>query len=278
MTHSTDVLKFYESSAEELRLRSGLPQLEAVRTRQLVTRHAPSAPATVLDIGGGAGEYAFWLADQGYNVHLLDPAAPLVKAAAERNAVAQKSLASCGVADARALPFADSSADVTLFLGPLYHLTEAADRARALSEAARVLRPGGIFFAAAISRWASALYGLSRNLFNQPGFGEIVARTIRDGQNRNPNRLTGAFTTAYFHRPEELRAEVTQAGFQVLEIQGLEGAACLFSDFDERWRDPEQQRTLIQLADALGTEPALLGVSAHLLAIARKPCNDEAQA
>jgi sugar phosphate isomerase/epimerase len=85
-----------------------------------------------------------------------------------------------------------------------------------------------------------------------------------------PDRLTGAFTTAYFHRPEELRAELAQAGFQVLQIQGLEGAACPFSDFDERWGDPEQQRKLIELADTLGTEPALLGVSVHLLAIARK--------
>ena len=54
-----------------------------------------------------------------------------------------KPLASIRQGDARALPFADASADALLLLGPLYHLQERADRLRALREAARVLRPGG---------------------------------------------------------------------------------------------------------------------------------------
>lgn len=105
----------------------------------------------------------------------------------------------------------------------------------------------------------------------QPGFAEVAARTLDDGQNRNPDGLSGAFTTAYFHHPADLRAEVAAADFEILEIEGLEGVACLLPDFDERWRDPEQQRTMLQIADTLGAEPTLLGASAHLLAIARKP-------
>jgi len=53
------------------------------------------------------------------------------------------------------------SADVVLLLGPLYHLTDSAHRALALHEVVRVLKPGGWLFAAAISRWASALDGLA---------------------------------------------------------------------------------------------------------------------
>ena len=84
-------------------------------------------------------------------------------------AAARLPLASCRVGDARALEMPDETADVVLMLGPLYHLTDAGDRAGALREAARVLKPGGWLFAAAISRYASALDGLARDLLRTPG-------------------------------------------------------------------------------------------------------------
>ena len=82
---------------------------------------------------------------------------------------------SATLGDARKLAFPDRSADAVLLLGPLYHLTERADRLAALREARRVLRPGGVVFAAAISRFASLLDGLARDLLDDPDF-----RPIRD--------------------------------------------------------------------------------------------------
>lgn len=60
----------------------------------------------------------------------------------------------------RALQEPDASADAVLLLGPLYHLTERADRLRALGEAGRVVRPGQPVFVAAISRFTSLLDSL----------------------------------------------------------------------------------------------------------------------
>jgi 2-polyprenyl-3-methyl-5-hydroxy-6-metoxy-1,4-benzoquinol methylase len=122
----------------------------------LIQRFAPPAPAVVMDVGGAAGAYALWLAEAGYAVHLIDAAPRLVAEAGRRSATAKRPLASCRVGDARVLDASSETADVVLLLGPLYHLTEAGDRAAALREAARVLKPGGWLFAAAISRWASA--------------------------------------------------------------------------------------------------------------------------
>jgi SAM-dependent methyltransferase len=175
------------------------------------------------------------------------------------------------VGDARALDFGDGSADIVLLLGPLYHLTEAADRARALGEARRVLKPGGHLFAAAISRWASALDGLSRDLFEDPRFTAIVERDLSEGQHRNPTERLDYFTTAYFHRPEELRAEVSNAGLMVEGVYGIEGPGWIQPDLTARLADPRRRADLLRVARQLELEASLVGASAHLLAVARAP-------
>jgi SAM-dependent methyltransferase len=225
----------------------------------------------VLDVGGAAGAYAFWLANLGYEVHLLDATPRLVDVARRRNEGASSPLASCRVADARALPVADNSASMMLLLGPLYHLPDAADRGDALFEAIRALQPGGVLFAAGISRFASALDGLSRELFRDPDFASIVERDLVDGHHLNPTGRLDYFTTAFFHHPDELRHEVTAAGFDVVNVYGIEGPAWMLPDFDERWNDPARREIVLQVARALELEPSVIGCSAHVLAVGRKP-------
>jgi SAM-dependent methyltransferase len=265
------IATFYNRTPEETRLETGPFQLEALRTRELIERHAPPPPATILDIGGAGGAYAGWLAELGYTVHLRDPVPRLVAEARRRSATLSRPIASCEVGDARALTFSPASADVVLLLGPLYHLTDALDRARALTEVARVLKPGGLLFAAAISRWASALDGLARDLFQDPRFAAIVEQDLKDGQHRNTTERVDYFTTAYFHRPEDLRAEVIQAALTVEGVYGLEGPAWFLPDFDERWSDAQRRADMVRLARAFEAEESVAGISAHLLAVARRP-------
>lgn len=269
-TIDPEIQSFYDRRPEEGRLLSGPSQMEAVRTRSFIERFAPAAPATVLDLGGAAGAYAFWLADLGYSVHLLDPVPRLVAEAERRNAAAAQPLQSCRAGDARMLPYPTSSADIVLLLGPLYHLTESADRRTALDEAFRVLKPGGVLFAAAISRWASAMDGIARDNFVQPGHWPLVKQTVVTGENRNPDQRIGGFTTAYFHRPDELASEIAGSGFDVTGVFPLEGFAGFFPDFDQRWADPRQRENMLRVAELLEYEPSLLGATPHLLAIGGK--------
>lgn len=224
----------------------------------------------MLDVGGAAGAYAFWLAEQGYTVHLVDAVPRLVDVAEQRNKSVERPLASCGLGDARALPFANESATVVLLLGPLYHLVDEGDRQQALVEAARVLRPGGVLIAAGISRYASALDGFSRDLLGDTDFARIVEQDLQDGQHRNPTDRLDFFTTAYFHRPEELQAEVERSGLVVEALYGIEGPGWIVPDLAERWNDPERQMAILKLARLLESEPSMLGCSAHLLVIAHK--------
>lgn len=269
MTDPT-IVAYYERAPEETRLEQLPFRLEEIRTRELIRRHAPAPPAVVVDVGGAAGAYALWLADAGYTVHLVDAAPRLVGEARRRSAAVERPLASCEVGDARALDLADQCADILLLLGPLYHLTDASDRVRALGEARRVLRPGGVLFAAAISRYASALDGMARDLFADPRFTAIVERDLSSGQHRNPTDRVDYFTTAYFHRPEDLRAEVESAGFAIEGVCGLEGPGWFLPDLAERWADPRRRDDLLRLARELQAAPSVLGISAHLLTVARK--------
>jgi ubiquinone/menaquinone biosynthesis C-methylase UbiE len=267
---NSEIAAYYGSTPDTGRLEQGAFLLEGVRTRELIERFAPPPPVSVFDVGGAAGAYSFWLAENGYTAHLLDPVPKHIDDAVKRNANALHPLASHLVGDARRLPFSDSSADIVLLLGPLYHLTDSADRASALTEAARVLKFGGILFAAAISRWASTLDGLARDLFADPRFAAIADQDLNDGQHRNPTERADYFTTAYFHRPEDLKAEVAAAGFSNITVFGIEGPGWLLPDIAERLADPVRRENLLRAARMVEAEPEMVGSSAHLLAVARK--------
>jgi SAM-dependent methyltransferase len=261
----------YASSYEAVRLDQGAGRLDRERSRELLARFLPPAPATVLDVGGGPGGHACWLAARGYQVHLID-ITPLHVELARQGSARQPGtpLASAEVGDARLLTWADGDADAVVLFGPLYHLTDRADRLQALREAHRVLRPGGALLAAAISRFASALDGLCRGFLKDPPFADIVRQDLADGQHRNLTGRPEYFMDTFFHHPDELRAEVVEAGFASAAVYAVEGPCWLLSDFDAWWENGEHRGRLLQLAGALETEPALLGVSAHLVAAATR--------
>ena len=67
-----EMFAFYAGFAEAERLAEGQGGFERVRTQELLERHLPPAPGVVLDVGGGPGVHALWLAARGYAVHLVD--------------------------------------------------------------------------------------------------------------------------------------------------------------------------------------------------------------
>jgi ubiquinone/menaquinone biosynthesis C-methylase UbiE len=267
-----EILAHYEEGIERERLLGGgAGRLEYLRTRELLARYLPPPPATVLDVGGGAGVYALPLAREGYSVHLIDPVLLHVSQAREASALQRDApLASAEVGDARRLMCDDNSVDAVLLLGPLYHLTSRDDRLQALQEACRVVRPGGMVAAAAISRFASTYDGLLRDFLLDPAFEEIVERDVREGQHRNPTGRSEWFTTAYFHLPEELRDEAIEAGFKVETLVGIEGPGWVLPDLDSWLEDPPRRSRLLDVIRRVEMEPSLLGATAHILLVGRR--------
>jgi SAM-dependent methyltransferase len=262
-----EIRTYYDRGEEQQRLVAGGQTLELARTLELLRRYLPAPPAAVLDVGGGPGAYAGWLARSGYAVRLVDPV-PLHVERARAVAAAQGEYSfSAVLGDARGLDEPDAAYDAVLLMGPLYHLTERAERLIALGEARRVLRSGGRLLAVAISRFASLLDGLRTGDLPNPDFARLVERDLLDGQHRNPDpeRHPEWFTTAFFHHPDELAEEIATAGLRLEALLGIEGPGWLV---EERWTDREQRRAALEAARAVEQERTLLGLSAHLLAVA----------
>jgi len=268
---NSDIQEHYNQGVEEGRLQAGMGALERLRTMDILSRVLPKAPAAILDIGGGPGVYSGLLAQQGYNVDLIDFMQLHVDQANEIFArLGLTALARAEQGDARELKRPDACADAVLLMGPLYHLTERADRIKALREAFRVLKPGATFAAAAVSRFASLLDGYSSGFIDDPVFQEVVLADLMTGQHRNPNNTPGYFTTAFLHQPDELRAELTEAGFAEVRVLAVEGPHWLIPPVGKHIDDAERRERLLTLLRIVEAEPTLLGASAHLMGLAVK--------
>jgi ubiquinone/menaquinone biosynthesis C-methylase UbiE len=253
------MLEHYEGQDEGQRLlRSGHGRLELERMRELFLRYLPPPPARVLDVGGGTGIHAAWLAERGYDVHLLDPVPRHVATAAEHGTF------TASLGDARQLPGEDATVDAVLLLGPMYHLVDRADRSVALHEALRVLRPSGVLMAAAISRFMALLdWGASGQLTQE--IADRLAPVLATGDH-DPSL---GFTDVHFHLPDELREEVAAAGFADVRVLGIEGP--LWVAVDAGGASEELFSGALLAALMTETEGSVLGANPHLLAVATAP-------
>ena len=269
---SDEILSFYRQTQESNRLTNDVRgQIEFARTQEIITRYLPDPPAVVLDIGGGSGTYACWLAKAGYEVHLVDPVDLHVEQAKEAsNQQPEHPIASISLGDARELRFSSASADAVLLLGPLYHLIDKSERLLALREAYRVVRDGGVMVAAGISRFASMLGCFFENRFRSPGHIDMVQNDLETGYHHNPTEDLNRFTDAHLHRPEELGSEIVAAGFQHQATLAVQGPAWLFESFKNYWIDPDLRLVVLDLIRKVEAEPSILGMSAHILAIGTK--------
>ena len=251
---------YYARGGEVDRLENGGGRLEFLRTQDVLRRLLPPAPARILDVGGGAGAHARWLAADGYQVRLVDPMPLHVQHAGAIAGV------DAVLGDARRLAEPDAGYQAVLLLGPLYHLPDRRDRVTALREAARVAAPGGVVAAATISRYAGLYDTLARGLYPDPDVRRITDAEVVTGVHEPFDQ--DLFTLAYFHHPDEIAEEFADAGLTRPTRYGLEGGAWLFADRDGWLEGDERTAALLEALRSVEREPSLFGISSHLLTVA----------
>ena len=151
------LIDYYNRGMEDGRLASRHGSVEFLTTMRYIERYAKPGDC-IIDIGAGTGRYSHALARAGYNVSAVE----LVQSNID---VFQRNMESgeqITVTQGNALDlsgFGDNIYDITLLFGPMYHLFTIEDKQRALNEALRVTKQGGVVFVAYCISDASILDG-----------------------------------------------------------------------------------------------------------------------
>lgn len=262
------VKNFYLNYNEDNRMVKN--KLEYIRCKEIIFRYLKKKDMSILDNGGATGAYSFWLAEKGHKVSLLDFVPKHIEIANKVEKEKGLKLDSTIVGDARKLPFNENYFDLVLLMGPLYHLTNKADRLDSLKEANRVIKPGGKIIAEAISRFASMVDGFKYDLVEDPEYIPIMKRDINDGLHKDTSTCQKYFTDAYFHLPVELRLELEESGFIFEDLIAVESFGCTVPNVDKKIQDEKYRNVLLNTIKLVEKEPSIMGISNHFMGIGRK--------
>ena len=284
-TIDTAVLADYNAGTERNRLRTGIGILEFERTKEILLEKLPAPPAVIYDIGGGYGEYAWWLASLGYEVHLFDLAETHIAMSAElANEYPGVHLKDAMVCDARSIPRPDKSADAVLLMGPLYSITEYDERLLAIRESRRLLKDDGLLFSAALTPYSIlipriALYhaddSKKRRELDNPAMLSAIERALTDGCYINPDhKIASGLGSTHLHTAKELRKELSLGGMETFSVHGVMGGAWLAPNLDALLENTGTRELLMKTIRMTDTHEEIMGLSGHLLAVSGKSLPD----
>ena len=161
--------EYYNNYDEDGRLASRHGSVEFLTTMRYIEKYLKSDDR-ILEIGAATGRYSHTLARNGYEVDAVELIERNIEIFKQNTQPNEKITVTQG--NAMDLSgFSDNKYDITLLLGPLYHLYNKEDKQKALSEAIRVTKQGGVIFAAYCISDASLLYeGFRCGGFSIAGF------------------------------------------------------------------------------------------------------------
>jgi ubiquinone/menaquinone biosynthesis C-methylase UbiE len=264
-----NILDFYNRASEEERLLGGLGPLEFERNKELILKFIANENITIADIGGGPGIYSEWLAQMGHKVVLVDPV-PKHILQAEKRSKKLKNKFTAALGESRNLDLPDNMADLVILHGPLYHLQQRDDRIKSITEARRITKPGGIILGFAINYMASTLVGLLNGLLHEKEFHAMCKKELKTGIHNSPKGWPGMLPEAFFHRPEELKAEFMEAGLEFIRFFSVEGLIWLEKDYFTTRANHDRYSQLKEINKILETDTNALSLSPHMMIAVRR--------
>ncbi|WP_405411572.1 class I SAM-dependent methyltransferase [Maribacter sp. Asnod1-A12] len=266
---SRNIEVFYNKASEETRLEKGMGIFEFERIKSLIEKYLSTSSSKIIDVGGGTGKYAEWLAKKGHEVHLVEPVAKHLQVA-ENRSKKLKNKFWVHLGESRKLDFPNNYADLILLHGPLYHLQRKEDRESTIIEARRVLKNGGIILGFAINYTASTLVGLLNGLIHKRSFFEMCKNELTTGIHNPPDDFPWLLTEAYYHKPEQLKEEFLQQDLTYLNTYAVEGMAWLDKDFFANMGNHKKRKTLIELLQVTENDSYILPFSPHMMIAVKK--------
>ena len=254
----SNIEKHYNKHPEDLRLQRRHGQVEFETTMHHLHRFLQPGHF-ILDIGAGTGRYTSALMAEGYRVKAVELVRRNIEVFLRREPGAD-----VVQGDARDMPFLpDAVADVTLLLGPLYHLMGDEEKLRALREARRVTRPGGVIFVAYLMNE----YSILSYCFDEERIASLMARGFIDQDYHIRVQEDELYD---YVRLEDINRLNSEAGLERVTIFSPDGAADYMRTRLNRMSE-ESFAHFIAYQKCISERPDLIGAGSHTVDVVRCP-------
>lgn len=253
--------QYYSQYDEDNRLRSKHGFVEFHTTMRYIEKYIKPGDR-VLEIGAGTGRYSHALAQQGYRVdavELVQHNIDIFKQNTQRGE--NVTILRGNALDLSA--FQNDTYDITLLLGPMYHLYSVEDQKQALREALRVTKPGGVIYAAYCGNDATIVqFCFQRGMFKDPKYQALI----------DPVTFKASSTCEeifVLYRREDIDALMKDLPADRLHFVGTDMATQYIRDTVDAM-DDEMYARFLNYHDAICERPDMVGVSHHFLDVFRK--------
>lgn len=261
------VKEFYDNNTEAEWTRLDRRPIEFEIAKRYLSRFIKPGD-TVLDMGGGPGRYALWLAEMGCKVTLADLSSKNVKFAKQKARELALSIRTLQLDARQPDALKGEKFDHILLFGPLYHLLDIGDREKTVNACLAMLKPGGTLACTFISSYTRMLYYLKNEPHKILDDSEFMKQAINQFTT-NGSFHGHTFTQVYYARRGEVQEFMGRFPLEKLHFLGMEGILAPFEHMTNEQPD-DVVNAWIDIAEKVCEREDLMSWAEHFLYIGKK--------